>query len=181
VEKYIRKGNMTYSQSLQLCQRRRSVVDPIPAFCEQLQKYEKDCRDWGYLTAGITDEKEKKDTPKGAGCAIVGPEAKGKQSTAEKRKVEVSNEAIAPDDAKRSKIVGPVPPSRKGPVAYKPSVKSVIGPSIGPQVGPSNATKPAIGVATFDNLESKESTDEATPQFKKRVIGPAMPLSRANP
>ncbi|KAL7456354.1 hypothetical protein ACHAWC_007878, partial [Mediolabrus comicus] len=36
----IRRANMTYDQGLQLCKQRRSVVDPIQAFCEQLKQYE---------------------------------------------------------------------------------------------------------------------------------------------
>ncbi|EED95851.1 dual specificity protein phosphatase, partial [Thalassiosira pseudonana CCMP1335] len=36
----IRKTNMTLQQSLQLCQRRREMVDPIPAFIDQLKEYE---------------------------------------------------------------------------------------------------------------------------------------------
>ena len=53
------KTNMTLKQALSMCQRRRVEVCPIPAFIEQLEAYEKECRECGYLTA-IDDDAEAK-------------------------------------------------------------------------------------------------------------------------
>jgi len=51
------KSNMTLKQALSLCQRRRVEVCPIPAFIEQLEVYEKECRECGHLTAFDDDAK----------------------------------------------------------------------------------------------------------------------------
>jgi len=47
----MRKANMTLNQSLILCQRRRPMVDPNPAFLDQLRTYERECWAGGHLTS----------------------------------------------------------------------------------------------------------------------------------
>ena len=124
---------MTYQQALQLCKERRAAVDPIPAFCEQLIKYERECRLLGYLTA--SDEQNIKINEKKRS----GPSAESSSSTEEqktkfgpklteseiisrkRRKVEASGDAVV-----KRRVIGP---SQHHNHVCSPKH---IGPSIGP-------------------------------------------------
>jgi len=185
VEKYNRKANMTYEQSLSLCQRRRPVVDPIPAFREQLMKYEKECREWGYLTAVEVDEVKKQTLTNDARTGV-----QVNSSPAEKRKVDAVEEANGPKEIKKSRVVGPMPPPQKpisigaaakptlgASVGPSPNKSASIGPSIKPTVGPSNAPSDrkseSLGLTITnhsDNIDIKSNVVE-----EKRRIGPEMP------
>ena len=107
---------MTMKQSLKLCQRRRPMVDPIPAFLDQLRAYEKECRAGGHLTAvddaQETDDEVKKDSENNA---------------AGKRKTENN----CGGDEKKRRVVGPA----IGP-SMAPDRGPVMSASIGPAKGP---------------------------------------------
>jgi len=133
LEEYNRRANMTYDQGLQLCKQRRSVVDPIQAFCEQLKQYEKECRELGYLTSVDTknDEDNSRNhdgnaSAKKESCnAIIGTEG----NVCSKRKAEANH-------------------------AHSVNKKRVVGPSIGPtrpSIGPS---KPSIGPSSRPSLNA---------------------------
>jgi len=119
---------MTLAQSLKLCQRRRPIVDPIPAFMDQLSKYEKECRTMGYLTAvdakldnNDADKKvvEAQDNESDNICDI---------TAGEKRKASSSS-----DSGKKQKAIGPMigPSSCTTPIKG-PGRSAVIGPARGP-------------------------------------------------
>ena len=128
---YYRKANMTLDKSLKLCQRRRPVADPIPAFIEQLKAYEKECRSWGHLTS----------VEKASGDDIIGS-VNG--NSGEKRKAEDSSG----DDGRKKRAVGPsigpigpVRPPTKPKGAYSDEKggkdeKRVVGPAKRPPIGP---------------------------------------------
>ena len=107
-----RRANMTMRQSMKLCQRRRPVVDPIPAFLDQLMAYEKECRTGGHLTAHDTVENGEK-VEKGI-CETGGDQKR------------TTEENIGGDEKKR-RIAGPA----KGP-SMAPARGPVISASIGP-------------------------------------------------
>ena len=117
---------MTFEQGLQLCKQRRSIVDPIEAFCEQLQKYEQECRELGYLTA--VNAQNDKSISSSNGDNGRDESAKKESSTSHigteivcsKRKAEVSADA---DEVNKKRVVGPS-----------------IGP-IRPSIGPSKPSK----------------------------------------
>ena len=166
---------MTYKQSLSLCQRRRPVVNPIPAFCDQLIKYEKECRDWGYLTAVDGEDKVKRQA---STCADAGVNGKmDASSSGKKRKVEVDNEPNETVELKKSQTVGPMPPIQNsaeiGPTfkhhTKGPSVAAVK-PIVGPSKGPSDSKLAPIIPNGADTADVSDTKDH-----KKRVIGPARP------
>ena len=101
---------MTMKQSLKLCQRRRPMVDPIPAFLDQLRAYEKECRAGGHLTA-VDDTQENDDEVNAAG----------------KRKTENNSGG----DEKKRRVVGPAIGPSMAP-ARGPVVSASIGPAKGP-------------------------------------------------
>lgn len=101
---------MTMKQSLKLCQRRRPMVDPIPAFLDQLRAYEKECRAGGHLTA-VDDTLENDDEVNAAG----------------KRKTENNSGG----DEKKRRVVGPAIGPSMAP-ARGPVVSASIGPAKGP-------------------------------------------------
>eukprot|EP00956_Cyclotella_meneghiniana_P004409 scaffold5380_cov91-Cyclotella_meneghiniana.AAC.4 len=161
---------MTYQQSLALCQRRRPVVNPIPAFCDQLIKYEKECRDWGYLTA-VDGEDEVKKRHQPSTCADnAGVNSTMESSSEKKRKVEVDNKSNKVNgETKKSKSVGPTMPPMEHSVGIGPTsiaVKPIVGPSRGPPDSESASTSPK-GAGMADTHYTKDD--------KKRVIGPARP------
>lgn len=127
-------------------------MDPIPAFCDQLKKYEKECREWGYLTA--TDEVKASNTQ--------APKDKS-DSLGDKRKVNVEHDDNGQNESKKSKMAGPMlPPQKSAPIG------PAIGPSIGPCTGPTQPTNDDDGNKRTDSTTSDMSQ-------KKRVIGPARP------
>lgn len=126
LEECNRRANMTYDQGLQLCKQRRSVVDPILAFCEQLKQYEQECRELGYLTA--VDTKSGEDNSSNHDRNV----SAKKESVCSKRKAEVNYA----HGMNKKRVVGP----SIGPT--KPS----IGPSR-PSIGPSK--RPSLNAATI--------------------------------
>lgn len=128
---------MTLDKSLKLCQRRRPVADPIPAFIEQLKAYEKECQSWGHLTSVADDGSDKK--PSGNGDTIYSDI----DNSGEKRKAEDSSG----DDGRKKRAVGPSigpigpvrPPTKpKGASDEKggKDEKRVVGPAKRPPIGP---------------------------------------------
>lgn len=140
---------MTYTQSFSLCQRRRPVVDPIPAFCDQLKKYEKECREWGYLSAIDDDNKQ---TVKAASASTSG----------EKRKTDVGENSDEVTGNKKSKVV------IEGPAKEDKKPKSI---SIGPAAGPTTSQN--------KNDLHNENAGHKSPEISEKdiFIGPAKPPS----
>lgn len=104
---------MTLNQSLKLCQRRRSVVDPNCAFMSQLQTYEKECREWGHLTCVDPTPDSANATGQDIGAAkrvSVEAVSGGKSADGEKRKAQGEV-----GDGKKRRMAGPRGPPR-GPV-----------------------------------------------------------------
>lgn len=124
---------MTLTLCLKLCQRRRPMVDPIPAFLHQLSKYEKECRTMGYLTA-VDDTVENNDAGKKVAEAHDNESDNTCDSTAgEKRK---ANSSGSSDSGKKQKAAGPmIGPSSCTMPSKGPGRSAVIGPARGP---PSN-------------------------------------------
>lgn len=145
---------MTYQQALQLCKERRATVDPIPAFCDQLKRYEQECRELGYLTA--TDVQHRNlNTTKGQNKDSSTIQTADTDIIGSKRQMEASGDRAA--KRRMGPSIGPSKPSME-PIGIGPSIGPSrpigIGPSIGPSIGPQhNASKPS----------------------KKTVIGPQMP------
>ena len=136
------------------------MVDPIPAFCDQLKKYEKECREWGYLTA--TDEVKASNTQ--------APKDKS-ELLGDKRKVNVEHDDNGQNGSKKSKMAGPMlPPQKSAPIgpAVGPATNDAIVPSIGPCTGPTQPNNVDDGNKRTDSTISDMSQ-------KKRVIGPARP------
>ena len=131
---------MTYQQALQLCKQRRSIVDPIPSFCEQLERYEQECRELGYLTA--TDVQNRNLNAKNDGSCACAKEQNKDLSTihaeteivGSKRQLEASGDRAA--KRRMGPSIGPSKPS------IGPRRPSGIGPSIGPSIGPQIASTP---------------------------------------
>ena len=143
---HVRKANMTLTQSLKLCQRRRPVVDPIPAFLDQLATYERECRTLGYLTA-VDDTGRNNET--GDNIAKVHANGKDVAIGGQKRKVEVGDG----DDGKKNKVIlGPVigPSAPTTPPITCHGRSAVIGPARGPP------TKEQV-VENPKTVEAKES------------------------
>ena len=156
---------MTYQQAFQLCKQRRSTVDPIPAFCEQLKRYEQECRELGYLTA--TDVQNRNLNGREDGSFTGSNECAKEQNkglctihteteiVGSKRQVEASGDRAA--KRRMSPSIGPSKPSigTGRPIGKCPSIGPArpigIGPrSIGPSIGPQIAsnllqTKAPIG------------------------------------
>lgn len=127
------------------------MVDPIPAFVDQLKKYEKECREWGYLTA--VDEVDEKD--------------KSIPSSGDKRKIGGETDASEQNETqKKSKTkAGPsTMPSFQKP-APGPSAKPPIGPSVGPSKPP--------GLDASNGKKELQTSDVS--QKKGRTVGPARP------
>ena len=119
---------MTLDKSLKLCQRRRPVADPIPAFIEQLKAYEKECQSWGHLTSVADDDSDKKAS--GNNDIIYS----AIDNSGEKRKAEDSSG----DDGRKKRAVGPsIGPI--GPVRPPTKPKGASdekGPTKRPRIGP---------------------------------------------
>lgn len=158
LEKYDRKANMTYQQAFQLCKQKRRSVDPISAFCEQLKRYEQECRELGYLTA-IDAHSDNDNTNKNGSCWGSSESAKkqstGLSSTTEiigsKRKVvEASGDVL-----NKKRLVGPsIGPSRPRPSIGPSRPSQSIGPTVavGPGIGPPIAATPSQKAAPIGPL-----------------------------
>lgn len=119
---------MTLTQSLKLCQRRRPMVDPIPAFLHQLATYERECRTLGYLTA-VDEVLKNNDTDERVAEAFVG-------TGGQKRKAESSGND---DGMKKRSIVGPaIGPSTSSTLLRGRGRSAVIGPARGPPTEENN-------------------------------------------
>ena len=111
----MRKLGMTYADAIEMCQRKRPEAQPIPAFVEQCQKYERKCRKLGVIKSG------------GGGSGSSSPK---------KRKLGPSiGPAIGPSIGPS---IGPEPPAAGGAGA-KSSDNRHPAPVIGPVVGPAEA------------------------------------------
>jgi len=176
----MRKANMTMEQSLQLCKRRRPVVDPNSAFMDQLRAYEKDCREWGHLTA--VDGKPKKvskvngresgggDRDKKFPCN--NGKDRGMSSGGDKRGA--GENRGHGDEKKKQRTVGPMGPPRgpvgpnmlpNGPVRYA---------AIGPAMGPTTQSKDSA----YDNSKDANGVKVNDRKVDKKVVGP---MSRPSP
>jgi len=160
----MRKANMTMNQSLKLCQRRRPIVDPNPAFMNQLRTFERECREGGHLTSvDIQDvnvgvnEKDigKNDVDRGVRNDI-GPCVGGK-----KRKGENIG---CGNDGWKKRMVGPIGPSR-GPAA-----------AIGPAMPPSSVRNNIGPNAGGDKRRVKNDGCDINVGREKRTVGPIGPL-----
>jgi hypothetical protein len=151
---------MTLQQSLQLCQRRREMVDPIPAFIDQLKEYEKECRSWGYLTA-VDQVKESYGNDQAP--ETIGPSCNN--AAGEKRKngdCESGKAKVTKETGKKSRLVGPsIGPMRLPAKEHAEGGKKkiVFGPMVPP---PSPPKKPKIET----KVETKDTGGAMT---KKRV------------
>lgn len=66
------KGGMTLHNSLDLVKRRRPCAGPIPAFMEQLQRYEKECKEKGLINDEIKNLRDdKKDNDDNVRCDYI--------------------------------------------------------------------------------------------------------------
>ena len=187
MEKRNRKANMTYQQSLHLCHRRRPVVDPIPAFRDQLKEYELKCRAWGYLTsADHVHESLNEYERKSVGSNNRGSYPGKEKDTGQERKGSVDDirekRTNGSDDvgegeygiegrkntnedvdhlAKKRKVIR----STIGPAIQ--TKNPVIGQSVGPVIGPLpqpirptvSSSKPAIGPSIGPS--TKDTTERA--------------------
>ena len=173
---------MTYQQALQLCKQKRPAVDPIPAFHEQLKRYEQECRELGYLTA-TNAQNEKCNTKKEGTCSESSESTKNSstihtktETVGSKRQVEAScdravKRRVGPSKPSMGPSIGPsIGPSR--PIGIGPRIDQSISPSIGPSIGPSRpniepkrqSIGPSIG-PSMGPLATKTSQ-------KKAPIGP---------
>jgi len=97
------------------------MVDPIPAFLDQLRAYEKECRTQGHLTV-VDDTNENYDEVK--------KDSKGDMSCRDNGAGKRKTENNSGGDEKKRRVVGP---------AIGPSMAPARGPvtaSIGPARGP---------------------------------------------
>jgi hypothetical protein len=127
------------------------VVDPIPAFVDQLKKFEKECREWGYLTA--VDEVDEKD--------------KSIPSSRDKRKIDCETDASEQNETqKKSK-------TKAGPSTMPSSQKPAPGPSAKPPIGPSVGPSKPPGLDASNGEKELQTSDVS--QKKGRMVGPARP------
>ena len=144
--------------SLALCQRRRPVADPIPAFVEQLKAYEKECRQFGHLTAVDSSKPS------------IGPSSDGSGG---KRKAE-SESSSSDGKSGKKRAVGP---SIGPPIG--PSIPTKGARVVGPTLKQDSTEKKGI--------ESKHAHDEggvkdkasSAADKKKKIIGPERPPVKA--
>jgi len=112
----MKKSNMTLNQALSLCKRRRVEVCPIPAFIEQLEAYEKECRECGHLTAFDDDTEAKVETA----CADSSEDSKRpgdpNDDTKVKKRAAIgpsrppSSTAAGEQGKKKARVIGPSRP-----------------------------------------------------------------------
>lgn len=158
----MKKANMTMNQSLELCQRRRSMVDPNSAFLDQLRTYEKECRTWGHLTS-VDDPND------GVGKKLSKKDGSEKNSTGinaggEKRKAENSDSS----DGKKKRMVGPAIGPGIGP-PRGPVKSAVIGPAMGPPTKASSEERKS----DWGKADGSKSSADSKGKDEKRVVGPA--------
>ena len=151
-----RKCNMTMKQSLTLCQRRRPIADPIPAFVEQLKAYEKECRQFGHLTA-VDNDSSKPSAGPSSGSISGG-----------KRKVESESSSSDGKSAKK-RAVGP----SIGPSISIPSKGASTGPTLKHE-----STEKKGNESKHNDKGVKDKASSAADK-KKKVIGPERPPVKA--
>lgn len=167
----MRKANMTLKQSLQLCQRRRPVAGPIPAFLDQLKTYEGECRSWGHLTAVDETLGNTKDAEKVTAADISGEKVKTIINVGEKKR---KAEDIGCDDGmKKKQVVGPIGPPR-GPAVKSAAIGPQRGPTksaaaIGPAMGPPATNKRSNGDGDGEYVDGKRRVAE---RKVKKMVGP---------
>lgn len=148
---------MTMKQSLALCQRRRPVADPIPAFVEQLKVYEKECRQFGHLTAVDSSKPS------------IGPSSDGSGG---KRKAESESSSSNDGKSGKKRAVGP----SIGP-SIDPSIPTT-GASVGPTLKHESTEKKEIESKHAHDEGVKDKASSAADK-KKKVIGPELPPAKA--
>lgn len=169
-------------QSLKLCQRRRPVVDPIPAFLEQLRTFERECRTWGHLTSVDCGDAEKS-APEEDGSSR-GTSVKRKASAdagSEGNKKRSVGPALGPAIgplAATGPAMGPTKRPGIGPAARPTAIGPAVGPAkkqvIGPAIGPSAAIGPAMGPAKSPAI-GPSAVGPAVASEKSPSIGPVKP------
>ena len=147
---------MTMKLSLALCQRRRPVADPIPAFVEQLKAYEKECRQFGHLTAVDSSKPS------------IGPSSDGSGG---KRKAE-SESSSSDGKSGKKRAVGP---SIGPPIG--PSIPTKGASVVGPTLKKDSTEKKEIE-SKHDDKGGKGKASSADDK-KKKVIGPERPPVKA--
>lgn len=172
MEKLFRKTNMTYKQSLLLCQRRRPVVDPIPSFCDQLRRYETECREWGYLTAVDAIQNVKQPRFGNDQDAEGYGNAKAGSSIKEKRKADSTKDVSESDiiEKKKIKLVGPMPPQKLtyiGPAKHHDEITSDL--SKKKLTSSMDTTKPLIGHATVTTSIGPTKPNESSPSVTNKT------------
>lgn len=116
---------MDLDSALALVKRRRPVAEPIPAFVEQLKRYEGECKNSGLIhnnekKQGVDGDSSNTPMINDVTCEKEG----GMTTNPKKRKAEETKITIGP-------CRGPVGPQRQQ------KSKKVQGPSIGPSLPPS--------------------------------------------
>ena len=155
----MRKLGMTYADAIEMCQRKRPEAQPIPAFVEQCQKYERKCRKLGVIKSGG-----------GGGSGSSSPK---------KRKLGPSiGPAIGPS-------IGPEPPAAAGGGGANSSGNRHPAPAIGPVVGPAEASDEAKVVGPdnedFGVGQKDETDDDRKRQSKKaKTVGPTPPAGASS-
>mmetsp|Transcript_13201 Transcript_13201/g.20069 ORF Transcript_13201/g.20069 Transcript_13201/m.20069 type:complete len:184 (+) Transcript_13201:160-711(+) len=96
----MRKVGMTLESALKLCRARRSVADPIPAFVEQLEEYEKKCVRIGSIKV-VESKKRKQKDESGSSCI-----------TKARLETETVGPMMPPNQQKEDPIIGPALPSK---------------------------------------------------------------------
>lgn len=172
---------MTMDQSLELCKRRRPIVDPNSAFMGQLRTYEKDCRDWGHLTAvngKDCDESAGGEYGKSPRKNDSGAEFRSGDGGGEKRKA-VEN-CGCDDKRKNKRVVGPVGPP-VGPIGPAGPTRSASPVPVGPARPAGSSPRVPVGPARPGGSPTRGAIGPARPPVRSAAMGPAMgPPSRSN-
>jgi hypothetical protein len=97
------KQGMTFDSALELCQKKRPGVEPIPAFVDQLRCYEIQCREVGLIPSCSTD-----------GGGAEGQDETSEKDGSRKRKTSKSS-SIGPSlpPSSKRRVIGPGLPDTK--------------------------------------------------------------------
>mmetsp|Transcript_4123 Transcript_4123/g.5989 ORF Transcript_4123/g.5989 Transcript_4123/m.5989 type:complete len:273 (-) Transcript_4123:90-908(-) len=124
------KVGMDLDNALALVKQRRPEADPIPAFLEQLKRYEGECKDLGLIKKDSCDNggdgngvSNASTSSKASNDASGKRQGRGDGTNLKKRKADGAQITIGPSR-------GPVGPQQQQ------KVKKILGPSRGPSIGP---------------------------------------------
>lgn len=168
----MRKLGMTYADAFEMCKRKRRGAQPIPAFVEQCQKYERKCRRLGVMKSG------------GGGGG-----SGGGSSTPKKRKLGRSiGPAIGPSIGPRPSAAAaaaksggnrhPEPRPTIGPVVGPAEVSDetkVVGAVVGPDIRPAISHFAAGDDEDIAQKEEMNDNRKRESSKKAKIIGPAPP------